>query len=504
MRALTMILSLLAAGGALAAAKPRPFAGLMYGKYAECEAEFDAAFAAAKEKGKPLAFRMAGKQGDRYDRERGLVPLRAGRDIKWVLGKHDELKALCDWAIATDPGMPAVDRLELRLSAFVAPLKGEPERIADEIAKTEPGLAGDLPIKERCIALRNCGRVANACGNEPLARGLQLYEKRLKPDPERRVYPVRYSRHAVTGPDSWSLLGFEPEKQTMDRPYGGRREFFHTDVATGDRGTVGEGTSKTLPDLSVVCDDWGVHFRFLDFDADAERIADGLVPGGSYEAYLAPGKNKPYFCMLARTDGRPLHVMNTLYDHAGHRRVDDADLSKAYSRTTFEKGCVATYVSFSWDIWGDQIPTDGFRWDFEVVRWGRAGAATWNGLKGVHSRYSWGELSFELPTEARVRILRRQIVRAKNDYLSEKVTTPAKTGVFDHWQDADLGDPAFYEVCLAPLVKELDGYTAQVTSEMTSDTILELEKTALQKWRDVRYTVSRLRADYLARTLPVK
>ena len=504
MRALTMILSLLAAGGALAAAKPRPYAGLMYGKYAECEAEFDAEFAAAKAKGRTLAFRGRGKAGEKFDRERGLVPLRAGRDIKWALGKYDDLRALCDWAIAADPALPAVDRLELRLSAFVAPLKGTPEEIAAEIAKTEPGLAGDLSVKERCIALRNCGRVANACNNEPLARGLQLYDARLAPLPARRVYPVRYTQHAVTGPDSWTLLGFEPEKQRMDRAYGGRREFFQTDVATGDRGTVGEGTSKTQPELSVVCDDWGLHIRFLDFDADAEKIADGLVPGGSYEAYLAPGKNTPYLCMIARTDGRPLHIMNTLYDHAGHRRVDATDMTKAYSRTTFEKGCVATYISFSWDNWGDQIPTDGFRWDFEVVRWGRAGAATWNGLMGVHSRYSWGELAFELPREARVRILRRQIVRAKNDYLSEKVTTPRKTGVLDHWQDTELGDPAFYEACLAPLVKELDGYAAQVTPEMTSDAILELEKTALPKLRDVRYAVSRLRADYLARTLKVK
>ena len=44
-------------------------------------------------------------------------------------------------------------------------------------------------------------------------------------------------------------------------------------------------------------------------------------------------------------------------------------------------------------------------------------------------------------------------------------------------------------------------YDEKVTAEMTDDEVLELAKTALPKWRDVRYTVARIRAAYLAERL---
>ena len=101
-------------------------------------------------------------------------------------------------------------------------------------------------------------------------------------------------------------------------------------------------------------------------------------------------------------------------------------------------------------------------------------------------------------------LLRRQVIRAKNEYQAEKVAKPRKTGVFDFWKDPELGDPAFYAERLAPLERELDVYAAQVTAEMTDETVLELAKTALPKWRDVAYTVAALRADYLAERLQPK
>lgn len=477
-----------------------PFAGIMYGRYAECEAAFDAAFAEARSSGKALPFRARDKRFKTANR--GITPMRAGRDIKWVLGKFDELKALVDWELAATTNLVAADVYELRLSAAAAPLTGLPASIADRLAALEPELAAGVDPKERLAVIRNCASVANAACNENLVRGIALYLDRVSPPERRRLYNVRFSAHRITGPDSWNptvLRDVVPEVQVMSRDYGGGREFFVTDVTTGDRGG-GEGEMKTRPTMSVVCDDWGVHFRFVDPDEKAREIEMGLVPGGSYEAYLGP-KEKPYFCFLLYPNERVMTVMNTLYDCEGHRRLDPKDPSKAWNRTVLGKEGVVTYASFSWDTWGDQIPANGTRWDFECVRWGRAGSAAWNGLKSVHGRSTWGELAFVLTDAQRAAILRRQVIRAKNDYQSEKVSAKAKTGVLDHWKDADLGDPAFHAACLAPLEAELDGYAARVTPEMTDADVFELAEKALPKWRDLAYLVARLRAAYLAERL---
>ena len=475
-----------------------PLSSLMYGRYAACEPTFDEAFAQARGNGGKLTF--AAKDKGFKIGNRAITPLRAGRDIKWVLGKYDELQALVDYALAQDPEMPAADVFELKLSAALAPLSGDPAMLVDKIATIEPGLAQGVDPRDRLAVIRNCASVAGAAGNENLVRGIAAYLDKVSPPQPKLYCKVPYSSHPVTGPDSWDRLDCRLDEQTMLRDYGGSHDFFVTDVNTADRG-AGEGELKTRPKMAVVCDDWGLHFRFTDPDEKAREIELGLVAGGSYECYVAPGAGEPYVCFLLYPDDRKAFVMNTLYDCAGHRRVNPDDPSKIISRTIVSDSGIASYVSFSWDNWADKIPDDGSIWDFEAVRWGRAGSAAWNGLKSVHGRSSWGGLRFELPEAARASILRRQVIRAKNEYMTEKVASPRKTGVFDHWKDAEIGDPAFYEARLAALERELDGYAAKVTAEMTDGEVLELSRTALSKWRDVRYAVARLRAAYLAEKL---
>lgn len=475
-----------------------PLGSIMYGKFAECESTFDEAYAKAKQKGEKLQLTSKNKQFKVGNR--AITTLRAGRDIKWVLGKYDELKEIVDYAIARNPEMPKADVFELKLSAVLPTLKGTPEEIADRLAKVEPALAEGVDPKDRLAVIRNCGALANSSDNETLVRGFAAYLERVKPSEPKLVMKVRYSSHPVTGPDSWDRLTCALDEQKMQRNYGGSHDFFLTDVTTGDRGGAA-GELKTHPSLAVVCDDWGVHFRFTDPDEKAQEIELGLVQGGSYEAYIAPGADEPYACFLLYPGDKPMTIMNTLYDCPGHRRIDPRDSTKVNNRTIIAKDGVVSFVSFSWDNWADKIPDDGALWDFEAVRWGRAGSAAWNGLKSVHGRSSWGQLKFELSQAARAAILRRQVIRAKNAYRTEKFATARKTGVFDHWKDAEIGDPEFYAAKLAALERELDGYATQVTAEMTDSTVLDLAKTALPKWRDVRYTVARLRADYLAQKL---
>ena len=81
---------------------------LMYGRYAECEKSFDEAFAAVKAAGGKLSFAVKDKHFKIGNR--AITTLRAGRDVKWVLGKLDEVKALVDYALEKPRQPPATRR----------------------------------------------------------------------------------------------------------------------------------------------------------------------------------------------------------------------------------------------------------------------------------------------------------------------------------------------------------------------------------------------------------
>ena len=471
------------------------YSALAYGQYAELEPVFDREFAAARAASKPLEAR---KPGNNRLGRRGPRALWVGRDIKWTLGKRGEVKDIVAYALKTDDKLAPADVAELKLSAALQDqAEKTPDEIAAFLAKNEPAFAAGMKGTDRLQVLQNVASAASAALDERIVRGIALYLKRMAPQEERRLYTVRYSAHPVTGPDSWTKLGFEPERQTMSRDYGGGKDIFLTDVTTGGRGAGVEGELKTRPELSVVCDDWGVHFRFVDPDEKARAIELGLIAGGTYEAYLAPGKGRPYACFLTTPDDRPVNVFNSTYDMPGVRAIDAKDPEQVRSRTVIADGAIVTYVSFAWGNWAARIPNEGDRWDFEVVRWGRAGSAAWNGLKSIHGRSTWGELAFALPASARLGILRRQVVRAKRAFVAENGSTRFHSGLVDLWRDSDVGDPKFYDEALKPFIAELEGCAAEVTEEMTDETVRRLYETALPKWQDLRFEVARRRLAYL-------
>jgi hypothetical protein len=127
--------------------------------------------------------------------------------------------------------------------------------------------------------------------------------------------------------------------------------------------------------------------------------------------------------------------------------------------------------------------------------WGRKGNCSWNGLKTIHGRSSWGRLAFELTDADRLRILRTVLVAARREYESEK----RPTGACGRWKNAEVGDPAFYEGVLKPVVEKLDAAAARISAEMDDATVEELAKTALPSWHNFKFEVQRLRADYLLR-----
>ena len=154
---------------------------------------------------------------------------------------------------------------------------------------------------------------------------------------------------------------------------------------------------------------------------------------------------------------------------------------------------VVLYFAVAWKTCATRIPTAGALWDFEPMFWGRKGNCSWNGLKTIHGRSSWGRLAFALTDAERRLILRSVIVAARKAYEAEK----RPIGSCGRWLNAEVGDPAFYESVLKPVVENLDAAAARVSADMDDETVDELAKSALPAWHNFKFEVQRLRADYL-------
>lgn len=410
----------------------------------------------------------------------------------------------CDACTIANADLKPGERYQLRLTAGILSLMDATRDLDTAVAKLEADIAGDLEPKARIEAIDRIGCALVLGGYEKAVRALVACRGDLFATPPQKVFTVRFSDVPVQGSGGWDALPVPVETQLLDRTYIGSMDFLKTDVSTGNRGETAAKSGATRyenpPRMQVVCDDWGIHFRFELFDEKAREISAGLAGAGSYEGYLAPGANRPYICILYDVGDNALQFWNTGYNTPGHRRVLETDVGKYRFGNVFTANSVITYYALSWDLYRDCLPSDGTVWDYENILWGRKGRAAWNGTSSIHGRSTWGRLVFDLPEKARLAILRRQVGRAAVEYRKEKETREAE-GVIDHWRDPVVGDPDFYAACLAPLVARLDGYAARVTPEMTDQDVLDIAANALADWHNIRFIVARLRRDYLAERL---
>ena len=171
------------------------------------------------------------------------------------------------------------------------------------------------------------------------------------------------------------------------------------------------------------------------------------------------------------------------------------------SEHRFNPDGFTTYLFLSWQAYSDKLPEAGDVWEFENVHWARGGSFSWNGLKSIHGRSSWGELVFEIPPEALLAIKRERIFEALANYKQEKQTRHHYEGVLDHWNDPAVGDPAFYEARVKPLEERLDSYIERVNPEMGNADIEELYQHAVFGWNNLRHIVSELRREWLQERL---
>ena len=399
----------------------------------------------------------------------------------------------------------AGETYEIALIGEVALRKGDETGLRAAVAAADKALAGGIPAKDRVKAIEHVGSFAILAKNENLARALSAYKDSLYvPQPKKR-YVVRYSEEPILGLSDRDRIAKIAPSSRMDRNYGGSMDFLVTDVSTGNRGAgiAGKKAEEEVarPELSIICDVNGIHFRFECPDERARDIGRRVIGGGSYEGYIAPGENQPHVCFLYDLQKGKLDWWNTTYNTANHHRIVNDEPELYRTQTQYTDTNVVTYIMIAWDAYPTHIPAKGTVWDFENVLWGRKGSFAWNGTKSIHGRSTWGELVFDLPEKGRVEILKRLLFLAKDRYAVEKRTGNFHEGVLDHWKDDEVGDPAFYAAKIQPIVDELDGYAARIKNDMTDAEVLLLADIALPRWANLPYTVARLRADWLEDSL---
>lgn len=396
---------------------------------------------------------------------------------------------------------------QLKVMDLVLAATGDENAVFAALEKGVPTLAAACPEKGRKTAFEHAACVASLSGDEALMRGVARYYKTVvNPTLPRKSYTVRYSKRPVSGAGDWANLPFKPDESDFDRQYGGSGlSFMTTDVATGDRGNATEGGEKVRKyptTLQAVADEWGVHVLFTFYDRRARQFESGELDCGSYECYLAPGENQPYACfMTSPKKDAQASVMNTTYTTRGHRRIDAKDPASMKSETFYTDDAVLSYVAFSWNNFVEHIPAIGGEWDFEAIFWGPVKSA-WNGTETIHGRSTWGRLRFELDEAARIAILRAQLFKAVTAYRQERSPHGSKAsglqeGCFDHWADDGVGDSAFYEAKLAPLVAELDAVAEKVKVGMSEEDVKSIVENYLSTFVNIRQIVARLRSEWV-------
>ena len=422
-----------------------------------------------------------------------------------AMGRHDEAAALAAEYATYQPYPPAQRyRLALLAAMFRAPDQENAFQNAVKQAEQQFTDLAAIDSQTRSDTMVSIGRAALLAKKFTLTADIeQAWNSLFEPAP-RKTMTVNFSETTIHGITDWEKLSPKPEVQFLDRKFGGKLDFLVTDVSTGDRGAgIGEGDDDTQnrrpTEFSAVADRHGVHFLFTGHDPRAAEVEARLLSGGSYELYLAPGFNQPYFCVIGRLNTGQFEPWNTTYDNESHRRLTPERGFTSEHR--FTPTGYTTYIFFDWSIFYDKLPDQGDIWEFENVHWSRNGGIGWNGTRTIHGRSTWGHLVFAISPTQQTQIKRRLLFLAREAYLAEKTTLRTKHGVIDLWQDPQLGDQKFYQQDVEPLIKRLDGFLTLANTGMTDADVTKVFAEAVPAWAEIRFKIAELRRQYLEKKL---
>ena len=364
-------------------------------------------------------------------------------------------------------------------------------------------IGADMTAKQLCDVLCTAAGYAVVAELDEQAKHLHaVYQKQLVPEP-RKIFDVKFFDKPVRNLSDFSDLSSwrRPEPQLLDRKFGGSRDLLYTDVSTGNRVVANDGKKQEFTKFTALCDENALHLVFEVPCDDPEAAVSGRISLSSFEMYLAPGFNQPYSCLIHDANKRETPIWPTTYDTAHHHRIRENtedilnDIAVAGDKSYYKM------ISLNWRSFYNKLPDAGDEWEFECMHW-RGPAGSWNGLRDIHARDSWGRLRFRLTDAQLLKIKRKIISHALGFYQEEKKTLRVKDdvsqpGVLYHWKDPLLGDPAFYEAQVKPLQDKLDSYIPLVKTDMSDADVEKVFSEAVEGWYNVEFDIAELRRLWL-------
>jgi tetratricopeptide (TPR) repeat protein len=361
-----------------------------------------------------------------------------------------------------------------------------------------------LPEKDKAQAILDAAQTALQADNGATARGLDAVYEGLFAHMPQAAIQCTFTDNAPFDVGSWlvsPLLKNKKDAAKLDRPYGDNLQFLlATDSSTTGRNTnaaSAQSTGDIDTDFHIACDARGIHFFFNAYDSHVQEVLDGLLSGGSFEMYLAPGKNQAYYTFLPRLPNGKIDTgpgsFITMYPNSGWRlpSTDDGTLRYSVLPTNYGFG---VSLSLSWESFYDKLPANGTKWQFEAIRWTRAGGFSFAGSQSVHNRSSWGDIVFSGLTDKNLIAIKRGIIFKA---LAKYKTAIKVTGDAGKWADPELGDPAFYQQDIEPLLHRWEQYASKVNGEMTDADVEVLFQQAVPDWMEINYRIAALRRQYL-------
>ncbi len=412
---------------------------------------------------------------------------------------QSDVKSITDQAtvLAADAKLTPQARASADLLASTLP-HPSPANIAAALERHK-----DLASQDKAQALLGAAKTALRVNQEPAGRALhQAYIALLAQFPRARIT-------CAFTPDAPSDLGgflasplqSTTPKAPLDRPYGDNLKFLvETDSAM--TGRQADAQSQTLADdsktdIQFLCDADGIHLFIKAYDGQLPQALAGTARAGSFEMYLAPGPHQPYYTLLGNLPNPDFHpeLFLTSYPNATFRPLSEKDGTfTAQTKPLPHVGAFATHLFFSWQAFYDKLPQNGSAWQFDAIRWTRTGGFSFAGSQSVHNRSSWGDILFTNLTPENLRAIKRNIIyKALPLYRKAKESTSP----VGNWADPVLGDPAFFNARVKPLLTRLDQYAPRVTKDMSPQDIDELFNDAVPGWMELSFTVDALRRQYL-------
>ena len=412
------------------------------------------------------------------------------------------------WRLGNDAG--AADFIEARLAAFtnieeknklgyqiVLKFLRNGKKLSKGDIKAVLGKTDGKIAKE---ALSAAGKLLVRLGRIDEPKLIYDYRQSLFVPHKRNIAAVRYVKNAPTDVGSWQASGLmtDKEKHICDVKFGKEAaERLISDVAVirGDAVNAAEA-GESAAWFWVCFDEYGIHFIFEHRDPKFQEVLTGKTRATDYEMYFGIEELGPaYQFGIDPTKHAFSYCPPWNSPHKFFRLLADyADFSSRPAKEGY-----ATAMNVSWELAYNCLPENGTEWPFEMIYWSRSGGLTWGGTD-IWQRSNWGHWKFEgMSREVKSAIHRVIVYKALARYNAEKRI--ASGGIIGTWQDTELGDPAFYEAELKPLVDKLDAYAEEAEGEMSDALADKLFAEAVPSWYDFRVLADEIRTRYLQKAL---